>query len=183
MIRQSAAIFIGAGCTQLHAVLPTLRLPGSETVRRWKIHLDLIHSLWMRERLAKHDCYNSFLVDGSPIGGFDFLVARMEEFSFPGGLSYAGQCALDLSSCFRDRIMPVTIMGHAAGSLTQMLANLVHIFRMEAGEAFLEKYRSSVRGARRSVRSPLANPAPPHANPLPYSTPLAASHPQPKPQP
>jgi len=133
----------GAGADVDLGMLPELR----ETIRRWRIKLDICTMLWQRHLLAtsrpsQGDTLRFLNWDSSPQGGYNYLIIVEDVFMRP--LGRVGDNPVENLTWVR-RTMPITVIGQGKASVAGKLSKAVHSAKLESGQYFNE-WRREVRG-------------------------------------
>lgn len=130
----------------------TLVLPSRRRCRWWRIKLDIMEMRWRRQETQTHTIVRWIMIDSSPQGGWDCLLARCMELVTDGELS-AGKpskealqrrVGLVLTTAYRQRTLPGTILGRGSTNLGKKLWNFFHMARLDGGTAF-DRWRYGVR--------------------------------------
>lgn len=125
-----------------------LRLPSRWTLDRAQKQLDICSLHFQRHLFARFDVICMHMLDASPQRGWNFLVARTDDFRMPKDLPHEDRLSLPLGSIMSRRTLPLTCLGYGSAGLAEKLACYIHMGRMEAGVAGVQfdVWRYSVRG-------------------------------------
>jgi hypothetical protein len=121
-----------------------IRFPSRRRCRWFRLKPDVMEMQYRRHELGHNMMVRWVMVDASPQGGWDFLISRCMELVTDRRLLEANpdrsvlkdRVALDLSTVYRKRTLPATVLGRGATQLPKKAWNFVHACRLESGEHF-----------------------------------------------